>query len=149
LLQNRETAPIFGTESNASARATGFNREPIIRMANTYIEPGDWDADELIRDTKHGVYIKSFMEWNIDDKRLNQRYVGLEAYLIENGELTSALNQPAFEITTPKYWSSINARAKDLQFYEGVCGKGDPMQGAPVYFGAPHIRLSGIKVGSR
>jgi predicted Zn-dependent protease len=26
------------------------------------------------------------MEWNIDDRRYNQRYVGLEAYRIEDGE---------------------------------------------------------------
>ena len=29
-------------------------------------------------------YMRSYMEWNIDDIRWGQRYVGLEAYLIEN-----------------------------------------------------------------
>ncbi|MDG6996803.1 MAG: TldD/PmbA family protein, partial [Nitrososphaerota archaeon] len=104
---------------------------------------------EMLRDTKRGIYIKSFMEWNIDDKRLNQRYVGLEAFLISNGELREAVKQPVLEITTPKYWGSIDARAKDIEYSCGTCGKGDPMQGAPVFFGAPHVRLRKIRVGAR
>ncbi|MEM3794584.1 MAG: TldD/PmbA family protein [Thermoprotei archaeon] len=147
LLLNRATAKRFGVKSNASARAVRYNVEPLIRMANTYIEPGDWEPSELLKDTNRGVYIKSFMEWNIDDKRLNQRYVGLEAFLIEGGEIKGALNKPILEISTPTYWSSIDARAKDLEFYAGMCGKGDPMQGAPVYFGAPHIRLRSVVLG--
>ncbi|MHB8567428.1 MAG: TldD/PmbA family protein [Nitrososphaerales archaeon] len=148
-LQNRATASYFKIKSNGSSRAVQFDREPIIRMGNTLIEPGDWTFDEMLKDVKKGVYIKSFMEWNIDDKRLNQRYVGLEAYIIENGALKHAVKDPVFEITTPKYWGSIDARGKDLEYTCGTCGKGDPMQGAPVFFGAPHIRLRNVRVGAR
>lgn len=148
-LQNRSTASFFHVGSNGSSRAVQYDREPIIRMANTFIEPGDWSFDEMIKDVRNGVYIRSFMEWNIDDKRLNQRYVGLEAFKIENGELREPVKEPVFEITTPKYWGSIDARAKDLEFTTGTCGKGDPMQGAPVFFGAPHVRLRGVRVGAR
>ncbi|MDA4111998.1 MAG: TldD/PmbA family protein [Thaumarchaeota archaeon] len=148
-LQNRASASFFHVKSNGSSRAMQFDREPIIRMGNTFIEPGDWKFDEMLKETKKGVYIKNFMEWNIDDKRLNQRYVGLESYLIENGELKDAIKDPVLEITTPKYWGSIDARADDLQYTCGTCGKGDPMQGAPVFFGAPHIRLRNVRVGAR
>jgi TldD protein len=148
-LQNRATASYFKITSNGSSRAVRFDREPIIRMGNTFIEPGDWSFEEMLREIKRGIYIKSFMEWNIDDKRLNQRYVGLEAFVIQNGKLGEAIKDPVFEITTPKYWGSIDARAKDLTYTCGTCGKGDPMQGAPVFFGAPHIRLRNVRVGSR
>ncbi len=148
-LQNRATAEYFGVASNGSSRAVQFDREPIIRMANTFIEPGDWTFEQMLKEVKRGVYIKSFMEWNIDDKRLNQRYVGLEAFMIENGVLKEAINQPVLEITTPKYWGSIDARANDLEFLCATCGKGDPMQGAPVFIGGPHIRLKGVRVGAR
>lgn len=148
-LQNRATASFFNIKSNGSARAVQFDREPIIRMGNTFIEPGEWTFDEMLRETKHGIYIKSFMEWNIDDKRLNQRYVGLEAFMIENGKLGAAVKDPVLEITTPKYWGSIDARANDIEYTCGTCGKGDPMQGAPVHFGAPHIRLRNVRLGAR
>lgn len=149
LLLNRETAMEMSTTSNASARTVEYDREPIIRMANTFIEPGDYSFEELIEDVKLGVYIKSFMEWNIDDKRLNQRYVGMQAYLIENGLLKDAIKDPVLEITTPRFWSSIDARGNDLSFTAATCGKGDPMQGAPVWTGGPHVRLRNVRIGSR
>ncbi len=148
-LQNRATASYFNVNSNGSSRAVQFDREPIIRMGNTYIEQGDWTFEEMLSEVKRGVYIKSFMEWNIDDKRLNQRYVGLEAYLIANGKLGEAIKDPVLEITTPKYWGSIDARGNDMEYSCGTCGKGDPMQGAPVFFGAPHVRLRNVRIGAR
>ena len=148
-LHNRDTGRELKTGSNASSRAVRYDREPIVRMANTFVEPGDHSFDELVEDVNHGVYIESFMEWNIDDKRLNQRYVGLEAYVIENGKVSRRIRNPILEITTPKFWSSVDARGNDLQFTAATCGKGDPMQGSPVWTGGPHIRLRGLRVGSR
>ena len=146
-LHNRETASIFKLKSNGSARAVAFNREPIIRMANTYLEPGDYSKEELLEDIKDGVYIKTFMEWNIDDRRFNQRYVGLEAYRIEKGELKERIRNPILEVTTPRLWSSVDAVGKDLDFQAAYCGKGDPMQGIPVWTGGPHIRLRNVTLG--
>ena len=146
-LQNRETAAKFGIKSNAAARADGYNREPIIRMANTYMMPGDHTFEELIEDVKLGVYIKTFGEWNIDDRRYNMRFVGKEAYLIENGEIKGLVKNPILEITTPAFYSSITALSKNLSFDAATCGKGDPGQGVPVWHGGPEVKLSNIKLG--
>ena len=146
-LHNRWTGAIWKVPSNGAARAGTWNREPIIRMANTFVLPGDHKVDELFQGVKKGVYIKSYMEWNIDDKRFNQKYTGLEAYLIENGQLKGLVRRPKLEITTPAFWSAVDACAKDLKFSTGNCGKNDPMDGAPVWFGGPHARLRGIRLG--
>ena len=143
-LHNRETASVFKVRSNGSSRAVAFDREPIVRMANTYMEPGDYSIEELIEDVKEGIYMKSFMEWNIDDRRVNQRYVGLEAYWIEDGELKGLVKNPVLEVTTTGLWSSVDAVGRDLEFQAAYCGKGDPMQGIPVWTGGPHIRLRGV-----
>ncbi len=148
-LQNRTTAKEFGLRSNGASRSVSFNREPIIRMSNTFVEPGDYTTDELLKEVKHGVLFKTFTEWNIDDKRLNQRYVALEAYLIEHGELKGLVKSPVLEITTPKLWGSVKARSKHMEFEAATCGKGDPMQGAPVWTGGPETLLAGIRLGAR
>ncbi|MEM4206855.1 MAG: TldD/PmbA family protein [Nitrososphaerota archaeon] len=147
-LHNRETAAEFGVKSNGAARASSYNREPMIRMSNTYMKPGDYSFEELIEDIKLGVYIKSYLEWNIDDKRWNQRYVGVESYLINNGRITDMLYQPAIELTTQGLYSSIDAIGKDLAFYAGYCGKGDPIQAVPVWFGGPPVRLRNVKLST-
>ena len=145
-LHNRETAAKLGTRSNASSRAVSYDREAIVRMANTFVIPGNMSEEELIEDVRNGVYMVSFMEWNIDDKRFNQRYVGREAYLIENGELKHPVARPVIETTTLKFWSAVDAVSKDLKFDAATCGKGDPMQGIPVYTGGPSIRLRDVYV---
>jgi TldD protein len=148
-LHNRSTAAELGAQSNASARSVAYNREPIVRMANTFVEPADHSLDELIEGVAKGIYIKNFMEWNIDDRRYNQKYVGLEAHIIENGRLKGLVRDPNLEITTPALWSAVDAVGKDLKFSSAYCGKGDPMQGIPVWTGGPSIRLRGIRLGVR
>jgi TldD protein len=148
-LQNRTTAAELGLKSNGASRSVAFDREPIIRMSNTFVEPGDFGTEELLKEVRHGVFFKTFTEWNIDDKRLNQRYVALEAYLIEHGEVKGLVKSPVLEITTPRLWGSVKARSKHMEFESATCGKGDPQQGAPVWTGGPETLLEGIKLGAR
>ncbi|MBI4983597.1 TldD/PmbA family protein [Candidatus Woesearchaeota archaeon] len=146
-LHNRETAARLSLASNGSARANNYDKEAMVRMSNTFLMPGNYTEEELFEDIKLGVYIKNFMEWNIDDKRLNQKYVGNEAYLIKNGRLTDQpVKKPAIEITTPKLWSSADAVANNSEYHAGNCGKGEPMQAIPVWFGGPSFRIRNLRL---
>ncbi|MGA3192229.1 MAG: TldD/PmbA family protein [Candidatus Bathyarchaeia archaeon] len=143
-LHNRESAAKMGTRSNGSSRSENYDREAIVRMANTFVLPGELTDEELIEDVKYGVCMKSFTEWNIDDKRFNQRYVGREAYVIENGELTRPVARPVVETTTQKFWTAVDGVSKKVEFDSATCGKGDPEQGAEVYTGGPWLRLRAV-----
>ena len=145
-LLNREFAGFLGMESNGSARSSSWDVEPIVRMSNTYIEPGDFTLEEMVKDVKYGILMNSFTEWNIDDIRFNEKYVGREAYLIENGEIKEPVRRPVLETTTLKFFSSVDAVSKDLEFFAGTCGKGDPMQGVDVWMGGPYVRLRDIYI---
>ena len=145
-LQNRESASKLGTRSNGSSRSTRYDREAIVRMANTFVQPGDYSDEEVFEDVKYGIYMKSFTEWNIDDKRFNQRYVGREAYWIENGEIKQRIARPILETTTPIFWSSVDAVSRKVEYDAATCGKGDPEQGMPVYIGGPMMRLRGVYI---
>jgi len=146
-LHNRSTAAKMNLKSNGSARAAEYSVEPIVRMSNTFMLPGKLSEEELIEDVKLGVYMKNFTEWNIDDKRFNQRYIGSEAYLIKNGKICEPVKRPVLEVTTPTFYSSIDGLSKKVGFVGGSCGKGEPMQGIPVTMGGPTIRLRNIKLG--
>lgn len=145
-LHNRETGAKLDTRSNGSSRSINYNREAIVRMANTFLQPGDWTEEEIIEDVKNGVFMKSFTEWNIDDRRFNQRYVGREAYLVEKGELKHPIAKPIIETTTKTWWSAVDAISEETGYDAATCGKGDPMQGMPVYTGGPVIRLREVYV---
>ncbi len=145
-LMNREYAAYIGADSNAAARSSDYDREPIPRMANTYLKPGNWKAEEIVRDTKRGLYFKTYREWNIDDRRWFGRYGGHEVYYVENGEIRYMVRNPFIEVTTDRLWSSVDAVGDDLQFVAGECGKGNPMQGVPVWMGGPTFRARGLRV---
>lgn len=145
-LSSRESAGRMGSTSNGASRSSEWDKEPLVRMSTTYIEPRDYDFGELIEDVKEGIYMRSFTEWNIDDIRFNEKYVGREAYHILNGEIKEAVRRPVIETTTINFYSSIDAIGSDLEFSAGTCGKGDPMQGVDVWMGGPHIRLRNLNV---
>ncbi|BAB59954.1 maturation protease [Thermoplasma volcanium GSS1] len=145
-LLNRESAAWAGTESNGAGRSSSWDMEPLARMSTTYIEPGDYSFEELFEGVRRGVYIKSFTEWNIDDLRFNEKYVGKEAYYIENGDIKGRVRRPVLETNTVNFYSSVDAVGKDLHFNAGICGKGDPEQGVEVWMGGPHLRLRGMIV---
>lgn len=148
-LHNRETAATLRKQTNGASRANAYHREPIVRMANTFLQPGNHTLEELIEDVKRGVYIKSYVEWNIDDRRWNQRYTGLEAYMIENGKLGGMVREPVIDMTTQGLYSAVDACGDDLEWSAAYCGKGDPGQAIPVWFGGPTIRLRNVRLGSR
>jgi TldD protein len=149
LLTNREFAARLGLHSNAAARAVSFNFEPLTRMANTYFAPGDYASEEeMAEDIKEGMYMKSFTEWNIDDRRFQSKYVGMECYLIENGRITDTMvRRPVLELTTKGILGNVDAVGKKLHLPMGVCGKADPMQGIPVAIGGAPVRIRNIRVG--
>jgi TldD protein len=144
-ITNRQYAAVVGGHSNASARASAFDREPIPRMSNTYLVPGDWRPEEIIRDTRRGIYVVSYTEWNIDDRRQAGRYGFFEAYMIENGELKEPV-RGFLEAETRELWGHVDAVGRDFKMYVGTCGKGNPPQGVPVTMGGPTFRSRNLLV---
>jgi len=140
-LHNRETAARMAVQSNGSSRSENYLREPIVRMANTYVPPGDFEEDEIFGSIREGIMMSSFTEWNIDDKRFNQKYVSREAYFIEDGELAGPARRCVLELTTPGFWGAVDAATKKVELFAGECGKGDPAQLMAVTNGGPMIRL--------
>ena len=71
-LSSRETAAEIGLErSGGCMRAEGFARQPIVRMTNVNLEPGDAGTlEDLIADTDSGLLIDTNRSWSIDDRRL-------------------------------------------------------------------------------
>lgn len=149
-LMNRQFAAVQGVQSNAAARSVAFDREPLIRMANTFIKPGTYTLDELAEDVKLGIYIENFTEWNIDDRRYQSKYTGSTARLIENGEITDQyIYRPVIEITSKGLFTSVDAVGKGFRGDFATCGKSNPSQGCPVWTAGPTggVRMRNIRLG--
>jgi TldD protein len=149
-LTSRETAPIIKKRSNGTMRADGWNRLPLIRMTNINLEPGDWEFDDLIADTKDGIFFDINKSWSIDDKRLNFQFGGECAWEIKNGKRRRMYKNPVYTGITPEFWNSCDAICNENHWHIwGVpnCGKGEPMQTAHVAHGVAPARFRNVKVG--
>ncbi|MEW6547040.1 MAG: TldD/PmbA family protein [Bacillota bacterium] len=136
--------------SNGTMRADGWNRLPIIRMTNINLEPGDWTFDELIRDTKEGIYMETNKSWSIDDKRLNFQFGTEIAWEIKDGSLGRILKNPTYTGITPEFWGACDAVCDKKHWHLwGLpnCGKGEPPQLAHVGHGTAPARFRNVRVG--
>ena len=139
--QSRETAEIFHTNPTANMRATSYKYMPLIRMACTCIDKGDWEPDEMIKDVKNGYYISNMKVPSIDMKRYNWSISCQFAHKIENGELTDMLRDVIVMGVAPEFFNSIDACGKDFVVRPITnCGKGDPMQSMIMGNGGPTVR---------
>ncbi len=149
-LTSRETAPALGRAANGTMRADGWSRQPLIRMTNINLLPGDWDVDELIRDTKDGLYLEINRSWSIDDKRLNFQFGTEVGWEIKDGALGAMVKNPTYTGITPEFWNSCDAvtdrRSWNL-WGTPNCGKGEPGQVARVGHGAAPARFRNVRVG--
>jgi TldD protein len=150
-LTNRETAPRISRRSMGSARASGWDRIPIIRMTNVSMRPGAGGTlDDLIADTREGLYLDTNRSWSIDDRRLNFQFGTQAGWLIRNGRRTQLVRNPTYTGITPRFWGSCDAIAGPGSWVLwGVpnCGKGEPMQTGHVSHGASPARFRGVQVG--
>ena len=149
-LTSRETAARLGGRSNGAARASGWDRIPLIRMTNVNLEPGEWSLDDLIADTGDGVYMQTNRSWSIDDKRLNFQFGTEIAWEIKGGKLGRMLKNPTYTGTTPQFWGSCDAVCGGESWMVwGVpnCGKGQPEQVGHVGHGAAPTRFRNVRVG--
>jgi TldD protein len=148
-LTGRDTAPTIGRKSNGTVRAESAARIPIIRMTNINLEPGTTPLEQIIADTKHGIYVDTNKSWSIDDLRLNFQFGCEVAYEIENGKLGRLLRNPVYTGITPEFWRSCDAvgdRASWQIWGLPNCGKGDPMQTMRVAHGAPAARFRNVEM---
>jgi TldD protein len=150
-LSSRETAAQIGWEhSGGSMRADNWNRIPIIRMTNINLLPGDWSFDEMIKDTKDGIYAAKVSSWSIDDKRLNFQFGAEIAWEIKDGSLGRMFKNPTYTGITPEFWGGCDAVGDENEWHLwGVanCGKGEPCQIARVGHGVAPSRFRNVRIG--
>jgi TldD protein len=150
---NRETCHAIGAErSRGSCRADSWASIPMIRQSNFGLAPGKepLSLEDLIADTKDGIYIEGMGSFSIDQKRENFQFGGDCFWEIKDGKLGSMLKDVTYQAITTEFWNSLDAVC-DERFREvhGIlgCGKGDPMQIAQMSHASAPARFRQINVG--
>ena len=151
-LSSRESAAAVGLErSGGCMRAEGFARQPIVRMTNVNLEPGDAGTlDDLIAATDRGVYMETNRSWSIDNRRLHFQFATEAAWEIVDGTRGRLLRNPTYAGVTPEFWAGLDAICSPSEWrLWGLlnCGKGEPGQAMRVSHGTAPARFRDVQVG--
>jgi len=146
-LHSRETAARMKEKPTGNARAINYRYPPIVRMTNTYIEPGSVSFDDIIGDIKEGIYAKNWYGGTTSMEMFT--FSAGEAYMIRQGKLAEALRPVVLTGNVFVTLNHIDAIGNDLEMNQGGgCGKGEQVP-LPVSNGSPHIRIRHCLVGGR
>ncbi len=145
LLHSLETSSRLELEPNGAARSQSFMHVPVPRMSNTFMEPRDWDVDELIEDTKHGILLCGFNYGYTQSAKGQFMFQASHGYLIENGEKGTMVRDVSLAGNILEVLAKIDAIGKDFELEGGTCGKDG--QNVPTMTGGPHARIRQAPVG--
>ena len=146
-LHDRTSAAHFGATPTGSARAWEYSDVPLIRMRNTYLEPGDQDLEAMIAEMGDGYLLDGARNGQAD--ATGEFMFNVErAHRIKNGKIVGlergvTISGIAFDVM-----KTVDAVSKEFlwDLGAGYCGKGQP---AKVDAGGPYVRCEVLLGGEQ
>jgi TldD protein len=146
-MQDRLNARLMGVRPTGNGRRESFAHAPMPRMTNTIMLGGAHSQEEMIRSVKRGVFAVNFGGGQVDITSGKFVFSMNEAYLIEDGKVTSPVKGATLIGNGPDALTKVEMVGNDMALDPGIgtCGKNG--QGVPVGVGQPTIKLRGLTVG--
>ncbi|MBV8914676.1 MAG: metalloprotease TldD [Acetobacteraceae bacterium] len=146
-IQDRLNARLMGVSPTGNGRRQSFAHAPMPRMTNTIMLGGTAEKDEMLRSVAKGLYAVNFGGGQVDITSGKFVFSASEAYLIENGRVTSPVKGATLIGNGPDALLKVEMVGNDPGLDPGIgtCGKNG--QGVPVGVGQPTLKLSSLTVG--
>ncbi|MFM8266507.1 MAG: TldD/PmbA family protein [Ilumatobacteraceae bacterium] len=135
-----------GRAQSGNGRRQSYQHLPMVRMTNTFVLDGTDEPDDIIRSTEYGVYVAKLGGGSVNTATGDFVFGMTEAYLIENGEITTPLRDGNLIGNGPQVLRDIDMLGNDFAMGNpGTCGKDG--QGVPVGDGQPTLRVRSLTIG--
>jgi len=146
-MQDGLNARLMGVAPTGNGRRESFAHLPLPRMTNTMMMNGDKSPEEVIASVKKGIYAVNFGGGQVDITNGKFVFSMSEAYLIENGKVTSPVKGATLICSGPEAMNRVSMIANDMRLDPGVGTCGKDGQSVPVGVGQPTLRIDGLTVG--
>ncbi|MDD8030601.1 MAG: TldD/PmbA family protein [Acidobacteriota bacterium] len=145
-LQDLLSAQLMKCRPTGHGRRQDFTNWPLPRMSNTYLEPGEYQPEEIIRSVKKGLYVSRLSGGQVEDSG-KFTFSASSGYLIENGKLGRPIKQATLIGTNLDILQKVEMVGSDLEFdwQTGTCSKEG--QEVPISDGCPTMKISKMTLG--
>ncbi|MEW6981179.1 metalloprotease TldD [Colwelliaceae bacterium 6471] len=146
-MQDKHNAGLMGVKPTGNGRRESYAHLPMPRMTNTYMLAGEHNPEDIIKSVKRGIYAPHFAGGQVDITSGKFVFTSSEAYLIENGEITSPVKGATLIGSGPEAMKKVSMVGNDLALDAGVgvCGKDG--QSVPVGVGQPTLKIDEMTIG--
>lgn len=146
-MQDKHNAELMGVKPTGNGRRESYAHLPMPRMTNTYMLAGESNPEDIIKSVKKGIYAPNFAGGQVDITSGKFVFTSSEAYLIENGEITTPIKGATLIGSGPEAMKKVSMVGNDLKLDAGVgvCGKDG--QSVPVGVGQPTLKIDGMTIG--
>ena len=146
-IQDKLNARLMGVATTGNGRRESYAHLPMPRMTNTYMLAGEYDPEEIIASVKQGIYAPNFGGGQVDITSGKFVFSASEAYLIENGRITTPIKGATLIGNGPEAMQQVSMVGRDLALDAGVGVCGKEGQSVPVGVGQPTLKLDMMTVG--
>jgi TldD protein len=146
-MQDKHNARLMGTKSTGNGRRESYAHLPMPRMTNTYMLPGESEAEEVIASVDKGLYAVNFGGGQVDITSGKFVFSTSEVYMIEKGKITHPVKGATLIGNGPEVMGRISMVANDLELDTGVGNCGKEGQSVPVGVGQPTLKIDALTVG--
>lgn len=135
----------LGHQVSGNGRRETYEYVPMVRMTNTYLEPGTSSVEDMISSTEYGIYCVALGGGQVDTVTGEYVFGVTEGYMVENGVITYPIRGATLIGNGLQTMLDIDMVANDFDTWTGTCGKNG--QGVPVSAGQPTLRVAKMTVG--
>ncbi|MDE6661593.1 MAG: TldD/PmbA family protein [Anaeroplasmataceae bacterium] len=128
-----------------STRRQSYRFSPTSRMTNTYIANGPHTPEEIIANTKFGLFAKTMAGGSVNPATGEFNFSVGEAFMIEDGKLTKRVKGATLIGNGKDTILNIDMVANNQSFGYGMCGSSSGS--IPACVGQPTIRVKQMTVG--
>jgi len=146
-LTDKLSSRLMNLPNTGNGRRESYQHIPMPRMTNTYMLAGQDSPEDIIRSVKYGVYAVNFGGGQVDITNGKFVFSASEAYLIEDGKVTSPLKNATLIGNGPDVLTKVSMVGNDLKLDEGVGTCGKDGQSVPVGVGIPTLKVDRLTVG--
>ncbi len=146
-MQDKHNAHLMGAAPTGNGRRESYAHLPLPRMTNTYMLPGEHPREEIIASVDKGIYAANFGGGQVDITSGQFVFSASEAYLIENGVITTPIKGATLIGNGPDTMNRVSMVGNDLALDSGVGTCGKEGQSVPVGVGQPTLKIDEITVG--